>query len=303
MVIVLAYPNNVYDTKYCDEYDEQHEALEPSDFPVQYQSLSRAFHDAHSSVFNHCGPEAVPFPYTRIGNEAHVTAAGSSFSTDVLTPTSEDWLPILCPPSSPVSTPSTPSLDDSYALEQLGFRAPGILLLRSYSTSVFRQLLFATPADAVEYINSARILYHYYLHWIADAIRLSIQFGYQTAWHWGLPLSVSHTEFLHCVTRNVYKTLEKYMSHHIRRNEMDFCMHPFASSFTILIICAVCSSLFTTEEEAEALLFINHADRSNVTMFPMEFEHDPAEQLLRVHLAELNCTTATLSLMVAQNRP
>lgn len=111
-------------------------------------------------------------------------------------------------------------------LEELGLQLPGLVLFRSYSLEKLSQRHFPTIDSAIAYLDVAKSVYNYYLHWIANAIRLSVQYGYWTSWRWGAPLCMSHTEFTHRITRHFmydgYKSLERLMAHQLLRNEMGF---------------------------------------------------------------------------------
>jgi hypothetical protein len=134
--------------------------------------------------------------------------------------------------------PDIPHFIPAMCLEQLGLsRLPGIIIFRGYSDATIHQLTFATKRDAIEYIAIARHVYHYFIHWIANAIRMSVEFGYQTAWRWSAAIGMSHTEFTHRITRQFvyegYQSLARMMSHLLVRNTLDFreainslCSHP-----------------------------------------------------------------------------
>ncbi|KAF8173152.1 hypothetical protein K438DRAFT_2023505 [Mycena galopus ATCC 62051] len=176
-------------------------------------------------------------------------------------------------------------------LEEIMLHLPGVVLFRSYTTCL-ADMEFRRPQDAVECVAIAVFLYHYTLHWIADAMRRSTEFGCHTSWRWGAPMGMSHEEFVHRITRYFvyggYKSLERMMSHQLTRNAMDFA----------------CSTFFSLEEdEARCLLSIERADRARLALFPLNHPTDSGDQFVHLHLQELQCDAGTLSYIVEKNNP
>ncbi|KAJ7023530.1 hypothetical protein C8F04DRAFT_1134190 [Mycena alexandri] len=147
---------------------------------------------------------------------------------------------------------------------------------------------FPDEQAAIDYLFLMQAVYEYYLLWIANAMRLSTEFGYRCSWRWGAPLAMAHTEWTHRITRHFvydgHKSLEHLMSHQLLKNEMDFG-------------CAALLSPF----DAVRLLSIIRAERHHLAIWPVT---DPISQqgdiFLRQHLHELNTSISTLSHIVAR---
>ncbi|KAJ7183962.1 hypothetical protein C8R46DRAFT_1027600 [Mycena filopes] len=188
------------------------------------------------------------------------------------------------------SAPDIPSFIDSSYLEELGLHAPGIILFRSYSQQNVINMRFLDQQSAINYLMTMRIVYHHYLLWIANAIRLSTQFGYHSSWRWGSALSLTHTEWTHRVTRNFtyegYKTVEHLMSNQLTRNEMDFACADLLSSHNIV-----------------RLLSISLGERTRLAIWPLgnPIMGNEGDQFVRHHLHELDTDVATLNLIVQRD--
>ncbi|KAJ6616829.1 hypothetical protein B0H10DRAFT_1948840 [Mycena sp. CBHHK59/15] len=125
-------------------------------------------------------------------------------------------------------------------LKELGTLMPGISLFRGYTSRDLNDVVFQTIAAAKEYISAAQKIYTYYLHWVANCIRNSVECGFHSKWNWGAPINMSHTEFLHRASKNAfyggYESLKRLMSHQVYANEMDFGNHLFSlTAITMLI--------------------------------------------------------------------
>lgn len=148
---------------------------------------------------------------------------------------------------------------------------------------------FPTQQAALDYLFLMQAVYEYYLLWIANAIRLSTEFGYHCSWRWGSPLSMSHTEWTHRVTRHFvydgHKSLEHLMSHQLLKNEMDFG----------------CAALLSPYEGVR-LLSIIRAERNHLAIWPL---NDPVteegEVFAKNHLHELNTNIDTLNHIVCRS--
>jgi hypothetical protein len=129
--------------------------------------------------------------------------------------------------------PDIPPLIDRCTLDQLCLSIPGISIYSTYQLNPPGRITrFSTEEDVHEYVKLAKAVYHYYINWIANAIRISTEFGYHCSFNWGAPLGMSKTEFIHRVTRYFsyggYTSLEQFMGHQLHRNAMDFaCARPF----------------------------------------------------------------------------
>lgn len=66
----------------------------------------------------------------------------------------------------------------------------------------------------------------YFILFIANGVRISIEDGYHSSWNYGAAIGMSKTEFLHCVSRwffyGGYTELAVYMSNLAERSEIDF---------------------------------------------------------------------------------
>ncbi|KAJ7015972.1 hypothetical protein C8F04DRAFT_1246261 [Mycena alexandri] len=167
--------------------------------------------------------------------------------------------------------PDLPSFIDLTYLDQLGLRIPAIILFRSYSENIVRNMRFPDEQAAIDY-----------------PLSYAGEFGYRCSWRWGAPLAMAHTEWTHRITRHFvydgHKSLEHLMSHQLLKNEMDFG-------------CAALLSPF----DAVRLLSIIRAERHHLAIWPVT---DPISQqgdiFLRQHLHELNTSISTLNHIVAR---
>jgi hypothetical protein len=187
--------------------------------------------------------------------------------------------------------PDIPQFIDTSLLEELGLRIPGIILFRNYSDRNIHDARFASAEDGLAYIQWLKTVYTYYLLWIANAIRISVQFGYHSSWRWGAAMSMSHTEWTHRITRHFvydgYKSLERFMAHQLLRNDMDFG-------------CA----MLLGPSHGVRLLSIIRAERAHLAMWPLT---DPISEegdlFVRHRLHEIGSSIPVLNQLVIDNEP
>ncbi|KAJ6611670.1 hypothetical protein B0H10DRAFT_2223840 [Mycena sp. CBHHK59/15] len=164
-------------------------------------------------------------------------------------------------------------------LKELGTLMPGISLFRGYTSRDLNDVVFQTIAAAKEYISAVQKIYTYYLHWVANCIRNSVECGFHSKWNWGAPINMSHTEFLHRASKNAfyggYESLKRLMSHQVYANEMDF-------------VCACFIS-----RNAQRILFSERKGATYITIWPLpDCRYDdlcaaePSDQFLRMYLME-----------------
>jgi hypothetical protein len=87
----------------------------------------------------------------------------------------------------------------------------------------------------------------YFVFWIANGIRLSIEHGYHTAWNWGAAIGMSKVEFIHRVTLTFYyggySDLAIYMQNQAEQSNVDFGMRQY--SFCHILTQKILIQLYT----------------------------------------------------------
>ncbi|KAF7333102.1 hypothetical protein MVEN_02375500 [Mycena venus] len=172
-----------------------------------------------------------------------------------------------------------PAFLTAAALDEYELSMPAISLFRGYTHRTFESRVFDTIDAALTHLSVLQAVCRYYVLWVANAIRMSTELGFRSQWNWGAPLGMSHTEFLHRVSRNFryggYGTLAKYMNHQLLRNHIEFaCAHFIRHS-------------------AEQLLITTSSDRHYIAVWPLSDDQhlpitsrEPADNIARTILAE-----------------
>ncbi|KAJ7614214.1 hypothetical protein B0H17DRAFT_1220655 [Mycena rosella] len=186
--------------------------------------------------------------------------------------------------------PDIPTSIPTASLEELGTRIPGASLFRMYHARM-QDRRFPNIDSALEFIHTAKRVYNYYIHWIANAIRMSTEFGYHSSWNWGAPFGMSVTEFIHRITRHFfyggYRSLQRLMAHQLLRTNMEFA----------------CAELLTVDEDIR-LLVISRSDHTYVAMWPLaEPAVDLGDLFVGAYLHAHQLTVDTLHDIFESNEP
>ncbi|KAJ7277232.1 hypothetical protein C8J57DRAFT_1308878 [Mycena rebaudengoi] len=180
-------------------------------------------------------------------------------------------------------------IPDGIPLENLieyNVRMPAICLFRVYTQITFEALLFRTIPEALDHIATLQKICRYFVFWIANGIRMSIERGYLGTWKWGSAIGMSDAEFMHRVTPTFhyggYSELAVYMCNLAEQSDVDFA----------------CARLITSN--ASRLSFTHHQSEkdgsttSHIAAWPAAFGDNAEEEEMEVdtHIhAGLFCTT------------
>ncbi|KAJ7258549.1 hypothetical protein C8J57DRAFT_1472280 [Mycena rebaudengoi] len=188
--------------------------------------------------------------------------------------------------------PDIPPLIYRCTLDQLCLSIPGISIHSTYQLNPPGRITrFSTEEDVHEYVKLAKAVYHYYINWIANAIRISTGFGYHCSFNWGAPLGMSKTEFIHRVTRYFsyggYTSLEQFMGHQLHRNAMDFA----------------CSRLLSNDPNLRIISF-TRGERTFLVRWPIPYyTHEMGDVFVGIYLRERSYTLAGLDAFVINHEP
>ncbi|KAJ7257431.1 hypothetical protein C8J57DRAFT_1472762 [Mycena rebaudengoi] len=188
------------------------------------------------------------------------------------------------------SRPDIPIFIETANLAQLGLPMPGASLFRVYALQA-RHHIFPDIDSAIDFVHMVKSVYHYFINWIANAIRISIEFGYHCSWNWGAAVGMSKVETIHRITRYFfygnYLSLERFMSHQLLRNEMDFaCARIISGAFNLRI------------------LSITRGECTYLAHWPLSYQsNDAGDLFVRTHLQELGCSVSTLNQIIMDNEP
>lgn len=234
----------------------------------------------------------------------HVIGSALSNLADFIHCASNDFNPWLGG-----GRPDLPAFMDESGLEEGGFRIPGISLFRGYSLDLLRQRRFASREEAVDFIHLAKHVYNYYLHWIADGIRHFLEFGFHSHWNWGAGMAMAKTEILRRCWAHFslggHQDLQRFMSHQVLRNAMDFGAVFFYDHLSTHLIPfdLACASLIS-DHSHNRLLYVHRGGKVSLAIWPLSNPIcDTAEVFLTHHLSELDCSVATLNRIVHDNDP
>ncbi|KAJ7602918.1 hypothetical protein DFH06DRAFT_1396037 [Mycena polygramma] len=122
-------------------------------------------------------------------------------------------------------------------------RVPAICLFRGYPYRTFEDLWFETMAEALEHCATLQQVHRYFLFWIANGVRSSIENGLFSSWNWAAPLGMSKIEFIHRVTPTFYyggySDLAVHMRDRAEQSIVDF----------VRLVSGTASQLVFTERE------------------------------------------------------
>ncbi|KAJ7346359.1 hypothetical protein DFH08DRAFT_961794 [Mycena albidolilacea] len=158
---------------------------------------------------------------------------------------------------------------------------PGLSLFRGYLGVTF-EALYHSREEVWEIVELLGKVIPYFVFWIANGVRISIEHGYSSCWNFGAPIGMSRTEFLHRVSRNFfyggYSSLAVKMRDEADRNEMDFACARLVSPDATHLIC-------TLRDSDTYLAVWPLADDDH----PIQ-AREPMDHLTRAILKESNCT-------------
>ncbi|KAJ7844805.1 hypothetical protein B0H13DRAFT_1908708 [Mycena leptocephala] len=194
-----------------------------------------------------------------------------------------------------------------HALDELEASMPGISLFAGYIFHDPDELAFTSQEAAKQFIRDAQEVYVYFVHWMANCIRNSLEHGYRSAWNWGAVIGMSRTEFIHRCnlhrTYGGYFSLRHTMAHAVRGNEMDFSEYTsLATAAPQLIHHPECAALIS--RYAQRLLVSDRDDQIRLAIWPLPeptsltWLQEPADNFIRMYTLELGLTMEDLDTAV-----
>lgn len=162
-----------------------------------------------------------------------------------------------------------------HCLAQLGLPFPCIVLFQN-PAGTFQNRRFLTPAALVAHVNDIHRVCQYFLFWIADAMRTSIEHGMASTWNWGAPIGLPWPQFLERATRHTsfggYSPLTPHLLNRDLQQQMD----------------AACARLFCLS--ACRLQITARSARLSISADPAWTEVDFAEEAPNQFVRRLNVT-------------
>lgn len=151
---------------------------------------------------------------------------------------------------------------------------PSICVFRQHTHLTFEAREFNTVDEVVKHATTIRkVRYYfsrafevcshyfeicaYYVLWIANAIRKSVESGFHSSWNWGAPLGMVKTEFIHRITPTFnyggYSDLAIHMHNRAEESTMDFGMLRFIYIARYLLVHLACAAL--VDSKASRLIY------------------------------------------------